>query len=246
MRPTIAELTDAFASSLTVVPRVKPGICSLCHGAAHAGTMCWSCHHTASRVDSPTALVVPISLCESRGQLHYALRKYKDARQPHVRNQFTRLLGALLARFLDSHTSCIESAAGFQWDYITTVPSTHDRPGRRPLEDVVSRVRELAQRHTRTLDAGVLPVKRLDPREENFEIVRKIRSDRILLVDDTFTSGTTVQAAASALNRAGATVVAAVVIGRFIHPDYDEAAQTLWNGVKDLTFNFDDCCVHQR
>jgi hypothetical protein len=50
---------------------------------------------------------------------------------------------------------------------------------------------------------------------------------RILLIDDTFTSGARLQSAASALALAGATVVAAFTLGRFIRPDYNVESQEL-------------------
>lgn len=247
MRPTIADLTDSFAPALRVVPAVRRGVCDLCHGAVEEMySRCWSCDHTSSAIDNPVELVVPISLCDRGGQLHYVLRNYKDNARPQVRHEFTRLIGAVVARFLDQHSACLERASSGSWEWITTVPSTTPRPGRRPLEDSMSMVRELAQVHQRTLVSSRGRPERLRPSADIFDVVTDVRQKRILLVDDTFTTGTNIQSAASALHAEGATVAAALVVGRFINPDYNAPVQALWNSVKDLQFDYATCCLCQR
>lgn len=96
------------------------------------------------------------------------------------------------------------------------------------------------------MNPGLREVERGRPREENFEVIADVRGRAFLLLDDTFTSGTHAQAAASALQEAGGDVVAVVPIGRFMNPGYDEATQALWDSVKDIPFDFGDCCLHQR
>jgi adenine/guanine phosphoribosyltransferase-like PRPP-binding protein len=67
---------------------------------------------------------------------------------------------------------------------------------------------------------------------------------RVLLIDDTFTSGATFQSAAARLALDGATVVAGVVIGRVIstgdarYPERDE----FWEERRLVRFSFDRCC----
>jgi orotate phosphoribosyltransferase len=65
----------------------------------------------------------------------------------------------------------------------------------------------------------------------------------VLLIDNTFTTGARVQSAASALALAGADVVAAVVLGRFVRPDYSAEARQLWERQRRLGFDFDTCCL---
>lgn len=234
-----------MASSLCVVPPIGNGVCDVCHGAPFSGwARCWSCRETTDSVTYPLELVVPISLCERLGQLHYTLRKYKDHDDPQTRHELSVRLAALLARFLHGHRSCIVAKAGGDWDYITTVPSTHARSGGRPLEGVINLYPPLAKTYQRVLTNGPVPVKRLEPDDQNFVAMQKISGDSILLVDDTLTSGTSLQAAASALRLAGAEVRAGLVIGRYIKPTFSEETQALWDSVKGVTFDFDSCCVH--
>ncbi len=66
---------------------------------------------------------------------------------------------------------------------------------------------------------------------------------RVLVIDDTFTSGSRSQSAASALQLAGASVVAVVPIGRYINPDFNERTGEYWNRQRGVGFDFDACCL---
>ena len=61
-----------------------------------------------------------------------------------------------------------------------------------------------------------------DPRR--FTAVRALAGERVLLVDDIWTTGARAQTAAAALLAAGASTVAALVIGRFINPGFGDNA----------------------
>jgi orotate phosphoribosyltransferase len=63
----------------------------------------------------------------------------------------------------------------------------------------------------------------------------------VLLIDDTWTTGGSVQAAACALKHAGARRVGVVVIGRHINREYGENDERL----RELPpFSWDTCAVH--
>ena len=69
---------------------------------------------------------------------------------------------------------------------------------------------------------------------------------RVLILDDTLTTGATLQSVASALTRDGATVVGAVVVGRVI--DLDDVAHfphkhEIWARQSGIAFTFDACCL---
>lgn len=65
----------------------------------------------------------------------------------------------------------------------------------------------------------------------------------VLLLDDTFTTGAALQSAASALAVAGAQVVAAVVVGRVINPEFSAQAGELWRSAAATPFDFERCCL---
>jgi orotate phosphoribosyltransferase len=66
----------------------------------------------------------------------------------------------------------------------------------------------------------------------------------VLLIDDTMTTGAHVQSAASALMLAGATVVAAVPIGRYLNPVRGkEPVRELLAKAKAEVYDFEECCL---
>jgi adenine/guanine phosphoribosyltransferase-like PRPP-binding protein len=68
---------------------------------------------------------------------------------------------------------------------------------------------------------------------------------RILLIDDTLTTGATAQSAASALSNGGATVVGILTIGRMIKPSFSETVNEYWQKQRGprRPFTFDRCCL---
>jgi adenine/guanine phosphoribosyltransferase-like PRPP-binding protein len=89
-------------------------------------------------------------------------------------------------------------------------------------------------------------VRELDP--DRF-LAEPVPGGRILLLDDTWTTGASAQSAAMALRRAGASSIATVVLGRHINPEFE----SLWGAglrpphafsIEDMPFLVDSCAVH--
>ena len=188
----------------------------------------------------PCSLIVPISLYEVGSQLHYQLKHYKDGDGSKMAWDFLVKTAALLGCFLQRHDGCIAAAAGGGWDIITSVPSSTDRPGEHPLATAIKLVPSLRDQYEPLLRRGSTPPQHNVASEDGYEPLRPLGGERVLLVDDTFTSGARAQSAASALNNAGATVAAIVPIGRVISPEYN---QDFWKRQSRLVFDFDVCCV---
>ncbi|HWF82169.1 MAG TPA: phosphoribosyltransferase [Streptosporangiaceae bacterium] len=131
------------------------------------------------------------------------------------------VLLALLLVFLRDHGACGWRSAGFvNPTHVAVVPTARGRPGVHPLRGLIAPYlgwswAELAARpdqRERDLDPG-----RFD--------AAPVPGGRVLLVDDTWTTGASAQSAAMALRGAGARSVATVVIGRHIgQPALDLAA----------------------
>lgn len=66
-----------------------------------------------------------------------------------------------------------------------------------------------------------------------------------LLVDDTLTSSARLQSAASALQLAGADVVAAVTVGRYLNPERSQTDLQLLARARAAPFRFDECCLER-
>ena len=247
--PTDVEITDPKISIFVpVAPATTEGVCEVCHNATVIGqhgtyySRCWNCR---SLPHGSVRTIVPISLVHtSESQLYASLRDYKSESTylaDSVRSEHRLLLAATVQRFLRIHREHIEHAAGVSWDTIQVVPST--RPGRRehPLGDVVGMTmfrEELAQLLTRTDE----PIGHNEPNPAAFAAAGRVQGRRVLIVDDTFTTGARVQSVAGALTSAGATVVAAVPIGRVIGTDRPEK-EAFWRAQRAIGFDFDRCCL---
>jgi hypothetical protein len=246
--PTDVEITDPKISIyVPVAPASQDGVCAICRNATTTGSWgtfydtCWNCR---SLPVGGVRTIVPISLVHtSESQLYASLRDYKSrGLAPSVKAEHALLLAATLQRFLRGHRPHIVSAAGgVDWDTIQVVPSSRtDRP-EHPLEDVIRRTvyrDELAQLLTRTGE----PIGHNQPNAAAFAPTGEVGGRRILIVDDTLTTGARVQSVAAALTTAGATVIAAVPIGRVIDTDLEEKS-AFWRRQRAIAFDFGRCCL---
>jgi hypothetical protein len=234
-----------LASICRTVPAISEGICDSCHGCPSPGwATCWSCAQVERQLTEPCPLVVPISLYEVGHQLHHQLRNYKDGSGEMARD-FLVKTAAILGYFLQLHSDCIAEAAAGPWDVITSVPST-ERKGEHPLVTAIKLLPDIRDEYEPLLKRGELAIAHNLASDEGFEPLRALDGERVLLIDDTFTSGARSQSAASALNIAGATVAAIVPIGRVITPGYSPETKAYWKRQGASVFDFDTCCICQR
>ena len=207
------------------------GVCGTCRGFAAADAReCSSCRRLPRRLD----VVVPVSYSPGGSALHRALRGYKDHPAAAARDLYTRGLIAVLWRFLAEHERCVASAANVsRFDLVTVVPSRTRRN-----DDTRGRLRLIAARVCAA--TGARWVRALAPTDrpgeahrwapERYHAGRIVRDADVLLIDDTWASGASAQAAAHALKRAGAHRVALVALGRHVNPrraDHDHRLSAL-------------------
>jgi hypothetical protein len=174
--------------------------------------------------------------------LHATLRRYKDGEIDGERRQYAALVVSLLARFLFDHGDCLRTCRAGGWDVITTVPST-DRPGPHPLRDGMALVPWLEAQHRETLVRGPGSMGHNVASDDGFVALPDVMGSRVLVVDDTYTTGARAQSAASALQLAGARVTAIVPIGRVIDPTCSERSRVYWTSRCREPFDFGRCCL---
>jgi hypothetical protein len=181
--------------------------------------------------------MVPVAFAVKGSEHAARLWQYKsDHAERDVAARAAACLLALLLGFLRDHSTCVWRAAGGPgpaWPtHLAVVPSARGRAGAHPLHALVAPFltgpwAEMIARpdSQRTRD--------LDP--ERFRAA-PIPGASVLLLDDTWTTGASVQSAAMALRRAGAHSVAAVVLGRHV------AAADL--GRAAMPFSAELCAAH--
>jgi adenine/guanine phosphoribosyltransferase-like PRPP-binding protein len=117
------------------------------------------------------------------------------------------------------------------------------RSGEHPLTTAIKLVPSLRDQYEPLLRRGSQALQHNVASDDGYEPLRQLKGERILLVDDTFTSGARAQSAASVLSNAGATVAAIVPIGRVISPEFNDQTAEYWKRQSRLVFDFDVCCV---
>jgi predicted amidophosphoribosyltransferase len=200
-----------------ITPRPGPGVCPACFNFTQEqdGLRCRACGASESHLDA----VVPISYAPAGGVLHRHLADYKRAAEPAVPH-LVHALARLLTEFLDAHEHCAATATGVdRFDTVIVVPSGDARrdqthPLRRIVAELVPETRERFRDVLRASGERCVP-HTFDPRR--FRALEPLQNDRVLLIDDVWTTGATAQSAAAVLKASGARSIGAVVIGRFVN-----------------------------
>jgi predicted amidophosphoribosyltransferase len=231
-----------------LAPSVQPGeerVCGLCYGAVDLApggepwTYCAPCLRYRGILDG----LVPIAYSAPNG-LESALHRYKDFAGYRW---LAAPLGSVLYHFLEQHVSCIQDRFG-PIDAMTVVPShPTTRAGWDAMKAMIGVVQEpwsrpwdldlLARTDPATPARG-----RISPRLFDIAADRQVRGQRILLVDDTFTSGRTIASAAAALKFEGTQAVVGLTLGRQLGVDWPPAAH-LVDSLADRDFDLGRCVL---
>jgi len=199
-------------------PLFIPGrTCSLCTGPLEgAGPLCSQCDRAAR--NWPTLKLdaaVPLTYAGPRSpQAQQDLRQYKDGRTEESRADAAYRLSYLVWYFTAYHATCMRTIHG-RTEMVALVPSgrANSRPGAHPLNHLDYFPRGIPRVGiTRTADAQPRVVS-----PGSLTIDSDVAGKTILLFDDTWTSGASLQSVAIALKQAGAAKVNAVVIGRWLN-----------------------------
>ena len=237
--PTVPELSAPYANFL-LCPQRGPGVCETCFDLTSGGTRCHHCVDQDPAIDA----VAPISYSVAHEQLHHALAGYK--RPPvEVAARFELELAAVLWRYLAGHEACVAAAAGTTaFDVVTTVPSSRrEREANHPLTRIVQQLVALTRPRYEPLlrrsDASVAP---RTVSADKFVSLADPSGRSVLLIDDTWTTGANARSAATSLKRAGASIVAVVVVGRHLHRQWGDNDRRL--SALPAVFDWDDCALH--
>jgi hypothetical protein len=195
-----------------------PGVCAACRGPARPDYLrCFHCGVHAERAPGLLAdAVVPVSYAVKGGKLAHDLWAYKSVLASAGPARAALL--ALLVVFLRDHGGCIwRLAGGGRPTHLAVVPSVRGRRGPHPLRALTAPVFALPWADL-VLQAQPYPP---DPEDRDlslnlFSASRPLPQAQVLLLDDTWTTGSRAQSAAAALKLAGAARVVVVVLGRHL------------------------------
>jgi hypothetical protein len=214
--------------------------------------LCFCCATVSAALGSALAPVVPITTCAAPGPVLRMLRGYKDLAAADGRHHFTDRLADVLGPFLAHHDACLASLLGGRPEVLVPVPPTK-RPGPPPLVRVVEGAGLAAGRTTGwdwapdVLQRGVGRLDHLWASPDGFVVSdaerARLRGRRVVLLDDTLTTGATAQSAAAAVRAAGASAVAIVVLGRVVRPAASYREARYWASVDVAPYRPDRCCI---
>jgi hypothetical protein len=223
--PTVVELSDPYANFLRPpAPPETANVCSVCLTFTQGFDTCYPCGHRRRAANG----VLAISYSPHLGQLHAALRGYKEGWASSRR--FTVELAAVLWRFLARHESCLARRVGVDgFPLVTTVPSSDaNRDAAHPLHEIVGQLVGLtAGRFERLLRPSGVEVEKRTVDARKYQAERELDGEPVLLIDDTWTTGASAESAAHVLKAAGAGTIAVLVIGRHLRPEHEGNADRL-------------------
>lgn len=215
---------------------VGPGICRVCRGPALDSDVCARCQSTEQTLGGAT--------CDHTFFLAYAdghnpggwsqsaqtMRLYKDKPPTELCVEHVHELTFVVTWL---HDDCMRAADG-GWDAAAFVPSRTPREGLHPVTGIARNVSRLAADDPAS--GGPHEIKRmgLEPGPVNVSRVAnaarfavpdkwrpRIEGKKVLLVDDTWATGTSIQSAAAALKAAGAVSVTGLCVARWLGWDWE-------------------------
>lgn len=196
--------------------------CRVCATPVDGFDRCWRCQQ-ARRIAGVADLVAPLIYAISGTPSAALVRDYKNHPARRVREHHSAVITELVHLAVTGHQRCIDRAVGLPVSRRLFIPSLTSRPGRHPFAELLTSMDVFS-------DAVTLvpaPDARCDRAiNDKFVLQPPTRLDgqHVLILDDVWTTGSNAQSAALAVRRAGAAAVSVMVVGRWLSPSRQRAA----------------------
>ncbi|KAA1250751.1 amidophosphoribosyltransferase [Mycobacterium simiae] len=198
--------------------------CVTCTTPVDGYERCYRCQH--DRCAGVAAdVVAPLVYGIERRQSGMVLRHYKDDPSAQARRQHARVLRRLLYLGITRHQACIETLVGQPVSARVAVPSLNRRPGVHPFVALAAAMKATGEDLTLSPAAGATGERLASATQFEVTSARGLTGQHILVLDDTWTTGSRAQSAALALRAAGAGHVSVMVIGRWLSPGFGRNAE---------------------
>lgn len=197
--------------------------CGVCGTPLDGYERCYRCyqHHTILGIAD---VVAPLAYGIERTQSGILLRHYKDNVSAEARTEYSQVMRRLLYVGIMRHQRCIEKQVGQRASARVTVPSLNQRPGVHPFTAIASAMKAVDDRLALVPAPGATNNRVVSASQ--FEVIseRSLTGQHIIVLDDTWTTGSNAQSAALALREAGAQHVSIIVVGRWLSQNYGNNA----------------------
>jgi hypoxanthine-guanine phosphoribosyltransferase len=218
-----AELVRAAGGYLRNVVKEPRVTCRVCTTPVQGFDRCWRCQQHG-RIAGLADVVAPLTYAIDNTQSATLLRHYKDDPVRTVRERHSLIINWLLYLGITLHERCIAAAARRPVSLRMVIPSLTGRAGRHPLTDIAHAMNALSGA------VALVPAPdAMCDRAVNDKFVlhpdTRLDGQHVLILDDTWTTGSNAQSAALAVRRAGAVAVSVMVIARWLSPGYGATAE---------------------
>lgn len=195
--------------------------CATCTAPVAGYTRCAKCHQDAN-IAGVADVVVPLAYVMARSQSGLMMRQYKDDSSPQVRATHSAVISRLLYLGIARHQRCVEAVVGQPVSRRLAIPSSAGRGGEHPfvamarVMNAVEATPQLVSRpDTVCGDREVTPARfAVSPEGARFD------GQHVMLLDDTWTSGSRTQSAAVLLRQYGAARISVMTVARWIEPGW--------------------------
>lgn len=212
-----------WAPEIRTVPNETTyGACRVCLGTCGGYPTCYKC----GKLWTPHAefagacdLIVPCTVAVSPGPWYTAMLQYKWSGQW---NTYAPALASVLWAWLNEHWVDLANVLGGPPTLVTVVPSRSD-PMPTPLyriamaQPTLGGLLSAAISYDSSAVEGEWKRKSLEP--DAFKVSSDVEGERVLLLEDTWVTGSTPLSAAIAARRTGAASLALVPIARMVYQD---------------------------
>jgi hypothetical protein len=201
-----------------------PGVtCRVCATPVEGFNTCWRCR-LDRRASGVADVVAPLSYAIAGTQSAALVRDYKNHPVRAVREADSLIVKQLVFLAISLHERCIAVAAGLPVTLRLTIPSLTSRRGVHPFTNIARELDAVAEA------AQLLPTRDAlcdrTIRADKFALAPdvKLAGRHVMVLDDSWTTGSNAQSAALTLRRAGASAVSVMVIGRWLNPSFGPTA----------------------
>lgn len=195
--------------------------CATCATPVDGYTRCIKCQQDAG-IAGLADLVVPLAYVLARSQSGLMLRQYKDDPSAEVRSAQAQVISRLLYLGIVRHQRCVEAVIGRPVDRRLAIPGSPTRSGVHPfiaMTTAMNAVEPSPQIMPRTDtplgDREVTAARfAISPPSTRFD------GQHVMVLDDTWTTGSRTQSAAILLREHGAAHVTVMTVARWIEPTW--------------------------
>lgn len=209
-----------------------PGVtCAVCTAPVDGYPRCFQCNKWRS-VLGLADLVAPLAYGVNLQQSGNMLRHYKDDVSQQVKLKHRSVVQHMLFLGIVHHEQCIAKVVGSPVELRLTVPSLSGRTGTHPFEALATDMHAIADECRLATAQGATAVRTVEG--GRFRVVQPghVSGRHVLLLDDTWTTGSRTNSAALTLRAAGASAVSVLVVGRWLEPTFGKTKDFIRDRLK--------------